>query len=356
MIRRFRIISVEVQITDIIRRGTRMVRSRGRGHGGSTVCTAVRGLVHIHMADNPAKIIADGEEVQVQVAQYVDVAGAVRPVARLVGLQPTRFDHVFQLRLVALLVPVEGGLEGVITGNDEVLDDALLRPIDDAAIFQVRGRSEAARYASCPHPLAKVLGLVAGRSQGAGRGVRDPTGGDLLVGTTASRGGSRHLGGIAKIGAEKARRRPLTGRLRSWVGPPSSSSASDLSRHREGPGRRHLLLALLGRLVLLMQRLGLVDAVHLPLVGGQGLHIHVQDGGEGTEAVGQDVGGAAQRFRPAAEVVEGDAEGAKGVGAGAEVDGSRTASAAAAAGRSRRTAAKPHHGARVGRRSSILEC
>mmetsp|Transcript_20677 Transcript_20677/g.48878 ORF Transcript_20677/g.48878 Transcript_20677/m.48878 type:complete len:219 (+) Transcript_20677:800-1456(+) len=202
MVRRTRIIRVEVQIANPIRRGARMVRSRGRG-GGSVV---VRGLVHVHVADNPAKIVADGEEVQVQVAQYVNVAGPLRPVAGLVRLQPPRLDHVLQLRLVALLVPVEGGLEGVVAGYDEVLDDALLRPVDDAAILQVRGRSEAARYASRPHPLAKVLDLVAGRPQGAGWGVRNPPGGDFLAGSCRG----LPVGGIPKILTEKARRRALT--------------------------------------------------------------------------------------------------------------------------------------------------
>lgn len=134
------IVRVEVQITDPIRRGSGMVRHSRRG-------AAVRGLVHVHVADDSAQIVSDGEEVQVEIAQYVNVAAPVRPVTGLVGLQPARFDHGLQLRLVSLLVPVEGGLEGVVAGNDEVLDDALLSTIDDAAVFEVRGRPEPTGYA-----------------------------------------------------------------------------------------------------------------------------------------------------------------------------------------------------------------
>ena len=110
---------------------------------------AVRRLVHVHVADDPAQIVSDGEKVQIQIAQYVNVAAPVRPVSGLVRLQPARFDHGLELRLVTLLVPVEGGLEGVVAGNDEILDDALLSTVDDATIFQVRGRPEAAGYALC---------------------------------------------------------------------------------------------------------------------------------------------------------------------------------------------------------------
>jgi len=98
----------------------------------------------------------------------------------------------------------------------------------------------------------------------------------------------------------------MTRWLRPWVGPPTTSAA-DLLRYGESLGRWHLLLALQSCLVLLVQCLGLVGAVHLPLIGRQGLDVNVQNGGEGTETVGQDVGGASQRFRPAAEVVQGDA-------------------------------------------------
>lgn len=80
------------------------------------------------------------------------------------------------------------------------------------------------------------------------------------------------------------------------------------------------------------------------------MDVNVQNRREGTEAVGQDVGGAPQRFGPAAEVVQGDAEGAKGVGAGAKVDGPRTAAAAGRVRHDRGGAAVPGFDFGSGRR------